>query len=213
MTESFVKNAKNALSLFGSTSPSYLILESLDILNPYLNGDYRKELACFINDVKDLKTKIKSFGYDLLDTEPIKITVNSKSYGYYGNDLADEFEKNGIVCEFSDKDTVVLMLTPQNQKDDLKSIENSFRKVVKKEKITEKPPSLSETERVYDMDDMIFVPRDNIKVSESIGKIFADFNITCPPAVSVIVPGERIDKDVIDAMKYYGKEFVYVLKH
>ena len=40
--------AKAALALFGSTSPSYLILASLDRLNGLLAGDYPRALAAFL---------------------------------------------------------------------------------------------------------------------------------------------------------------------
>ena len=41
----FRGQAKNSLALFGSTSPSYLILQSLDAVNRYLAEDYRDRLG------------------------------------------------------------------------------------------------------------------------------------------------------------------------
>lgn len=49
--------AKDALLLFGSTSPSYLILQSLDAANPYLEG-YPDRLAEFLPAVQELKAQL-----------------------------------------------------------------------------------------------------------------------------------------------------------
>ena len=69
------ENALRALALFGSTSPSYLILQSLDRANAYLDGDYRQRLAAFLPRVEKLKEKLRGLGYELVGTEPLTITL------------------------------------------------------------------------------------------------------------------------------------------
>ena len=109
--EFFVENAKHAMALFGSTSPSYLILQSLDAVNAYIYDGYRDRLSHFAKKVSDLKERLVDKGYSLVGDEALKITVASKSYGYRGDELADELRLRGIECEFSDPDFTVLMLT------------------------------------------------------------------------------------------------------
>ena len=53
---------KTALSLFSSTSPSYLIMASLDSANAYLCEDYSKNLLSIVRAVKNLKSKLKKAG-------------------------------------------------------------------------------------------------------------------------------------------------------
>lgn len=79
---------KPALALFGSTSPSYLILQSLDAANVYLSG-YRERLRDFLVLVKALKTELKHGGYCLIGQEPLKITISAAPYGYTGTELAE----------------------------------------------------------------------------------------------------------------------------
>jgi arginine/lysine/ornithine decarboxylase len=50
----FADKAKKSLALFGSTSPSYLILQSLDAANKYIADGYREKLAEFIKAVIDI---------------------------------------------------------------------------------------------------------------------------------------------------------------
>ena len=63
-TEAFQDWAKNALALFGSTSPSYLILQSLDRVNPYL-ASLTDRLKEFVHHVEAVKEKLAEKGYVL----------------------------------------------------------------------------------------------------------------------------------------------------
>ena len=89
-------DAENAMSVFASTSPSYLILQSLDGANAYLDNGYREKLADYIKSVDALKEKLSDAGFELLGTEPLKLTVSPKSYGYKGYELADILSVNGL---------------------------------------------------------------------------------------------------------------------
>ena len=60
--EEFAPQCKNALQLFGSTSPSYLIMESLDGANAYLANGYREKLAAFAEKVQGLKERLAALG-------------------------------------------------------------------------------------------------------------------------------------------------------
>ena len=40
------------------------------------------------------------------------------------------------------------------------------------------------------------------------GRICAQAHIGCPPAIPLIVCGERIDREVIENLKYYKKEYI-----
>ena len=79
--EYLVRQAKNALALFGSTSPSYLILQSLDKANAYLADGYCGRLQDFVFNVGKCKTSLISHGYVLSGDEPLKITICAKAYG------------------------------------------------------------------------------------------------------------------------------------
>ena len=89
-------SAKKALSLFASTSPSYLILLSLDKCNEYLSGDFKDELAVFSDKVEKLKTELSAHSYELCSDEPLKITIKTKSYGYTGTAFAEILLENHI---------------------------------------------------------------------------------------------------------------------
>ena len=70
------------LAFFGSTSPSYLILQSLDICNKYLDADIKEDIEKTVARIEKIKKTAKRRGFVLADTEPLKLTVNIALSGY-----------------------------------------------------------------------------------------------------------------------------------
>lgn len=200
----FAEKAEYALSLFASTSPSYLILRSLDKTNGLLSADYSEYLAEFVKKVQGIKDNLVSKGFSFIGDEPLKFTFDSKKYGYEGKELAEYLSENSIVCEFSDEDYTVLMLTDSNTDEDLDRLVRALDALPKKEAITEKPPEITAPERVISLSECIFLSTERVKTENSLGRVCGGINISCPPAVPVVVAGERIDEEQIKLLKYYG---------
>ena len=201
-----VDAAKNALALFGSTSPSYLILQSLDAANAYLANDCRENLARTVAKLDELKKRLASHGYRLVGNEPLKITLATKSFGYTGIDFASHLRKNGIECEFADQDFVVLMPSCDVGTEELAHLEMVAASLTKKEPITVAPPMLTKAEPVLRLTYALLWPSETVAVEDSIGRILASPSVSCPPAVPILVCGERIDEAAVQAFRYYGVE-------
>ncbi len=201
---SFFEGARSALATFGSTSPSYLILQSLDALNAYLDGGYRKELAAFITEVEKCKKAIASCGIELFGDEPLKITVAPRSFGYEGSELAEYLRTRGMECEFSDRDMTVMMLTPQSGIDALWAIERAIKELPKGAPIDQKPPKLHVGTSVMSVRQAMLSACEILPVRECLGRVLAAPSVGCPPAVPLAVCGERIDEETIRAFEYYG---------
>ena len=202
---------KDALLLFGSTSPSYLILQSLDMANKYLEA-YQSELACFIKKAEDVMLELSNHGYELYGSEPLKITINTKAYGYIGEQFKDIMLENGVVCEFTDRDFVVMMLTPEISKKDLNKLLSVLLSIPKKEVIREKSPQFSKLERRLSIREAMLSNSEHIPVNESVGRVVAMPSVGCPPAVPIAVAGEIIDENALDCFAYYGINNINVIK-
>ena len=208
----FKNNAKTALSMFGSTSPSYIILQSLDMANAYITDEYRFKLSRFSMAVAKCKERLAEHGYDDIGNEPLKITVGTKPYGYTGFEIKNILAEKNIVCEFYDNDFVVLMLTHDIGIEGLKRIEEAFFTLSKKPCIKTKPPKLNPPERLMNVREAVFSENETISAQKSEGRILALSSVGCPPAVPIVVCGERIDKTAIENFKYYGIENIIVVK-
>jgi len=208
----FLEQAKNALSLFGSTSPSYLILQSLDLANKYLADGYREKLSSFAVKIKSICDKLEKHGYELSGNEILKITVKTKKYGYTGIDLAEILRTKNIECEFSDPDYVVFMLTPEMNDSCLKVLEDAMLSIPRKDEIKSKPPVQRLPKKILSVREATFSPKETLDVKDCIGRVLAFSEVGCPPAVPIIISGEEIDENALECFTYYGIENCIVVK-
>lgn len=208
----FKSEVKAALSLFGSTSPSYLILESLDKVNEYIACGYKEKLSQFAEKAETLKKELQSFGYRFIGDEKIKFTFDIKKYGYMGDGFAEILISKNIVTEFHDKDFLVMMLTPETGEEGLSKIREALLSVEKRAEITEKTPEFNVSKKKQSVREVMFSLKETVEVEKAEGRICASINLACPPAVPILVPGEVIDKNAIECFKYYGIEKIEVVK-
>jgi len=196
--------AELAMSLFASTSPSYLILQSLDAANRYLADGYCTQLADFSAALGQLKERLRFHGWTLCGDEALKLTLATKSYGYTGDEIANILQTQDIVCEFSDPDFVVMMLTPEISPQELIRLEQALLSIERRQPITQQPPTVPKPSRCMSMHEALFSPSCELALKDCIGKILAAPSITCPPAIPILVCGERIDAQAAACMEYYG---------
>ncbi len=203
--EIFIKAAKSALEMFGSTSPSYLILQSLDMCNAYICNGYKEKLECCIQKIDSLKKRLESNGWKILESDPLKLTVLTK-----GTDFCEKLRKSGIECEYEDPDYTVMMFTPETDDGTYSKVIVAAGKCDKK--ITAENLHLPLPERVLSIREAIFSEGEEINVSDAVGRVVADTSVGCPPAVPVLVSGEKITADAVNVLKYYGINSIKVIK-
>ena len=140
------ERVRAALALFGSTSPSYLILQSLDSANGAL-AQLKEQLQAFLPRVAALKAALEQNGYRLFGQEPLKITIEAAAYGYTGTELAQKLLAQGIVCEFADPDELVLMVTPQTGAEGLARLQEALLSIPARRALEVRPPAMRRGER------------------------------------------------------------------
>ena len=106
---------RGAMCLFGSTSPSYLILQSLDLCAGALAGDWPARLADCIRALDALKAQLDARCPGLVrPSEPLKLVLDGAAAGRSGQELAELFRAHRVECEYADPRYLVLMFTPHN---------------------------------------------------------------------------------------------------
>ena len=196
-------SVRDALALFGSTSPSYLILQSLDLCNPWLEA-LPEIMPAFLESVDALKAGLRAEGWSLYGEEPWKITLRAKARGLTGTALAALLEQQNIYVEFSDPDFVTLMLTPQNPERDFIRLREALRSVSARPPLPETPVPTGKPEQVCSLAEAMLAPCVRVPASESLGRVLARPGVSCPPAVPIRMPGERIDEAALAAFHHYG---------
>ena len=208
----FSTQAKSAMMLFASTSPSYLLLDSLDTLNAYLDGKYPEDLQSFVYKLVGFKEKITSLGYTLVDGEPLKITLCAKKYGYTGKEIARYLSERKIECEFADEDYLVLMPSPNSSDEDIERLLCAFGDLKKKGEIPSAPPTAYVPKKSTSIREAVMSPSSDASVDTALGKTASAITLGCPPAIPIAAPGEIIDERVIEVFKYYGITSCAVVK-
>ena len=205
------EDAKAAMALFGSTSPSWLILQSLDGANPlleHLPGD----IAALAPHIAALKGALLAHGFALVGAEPLKITVHAAKFGYSGEEMAEILEKQGIFCEFADRDFLVFMLTPRNTPEELDRLRSALCALPRGARQGMPPIALARPKAACTPRQAAFAPRETIPVENSLGRILALANVSCPPAVPIVMCGEEIDEAAQETLRRCGIEEVTVIK-
>lgn len=202
--EIFLRRAKDAMAMFGSTSPSYLILQSLDLVNHQLATEFRRTLASYQSRVWFLRKELVERGWDVISDEPMKLTLRTKSHGFTGTQLIRILADEQVVCEFADQDHLVMMFSPNNSDTAIEKIRKHIVSLPKFRPIRQEPPRVPPCEMVLSIRQAMLSPSRRVPIAEAVGCVLAEPGISCPPAVPILVCGERISKAAVAAFEYYG---------
>ena len=208
----FAVNARDMLSLFASTSPSYPILASLDLCNKYIAESLRDDLRKTYDKVLRIKARLSELGFSPEESEPLKIVIKASEYGYTGYDIAEVLRTYGCECELADREYLVLMITPENKLSDFEALISAFEHIAPKTAFAEEKLSLPKPQSVLSIREAIFAPSEEIAVADSVGRILSQPSVSCPPAVPIAVCGERITDTTVKLFAFYGIEKVSVIK-
>ncbi|WP_422444705.1 aminotransferase class I/II-fold pyridoxal phosphate-dependent enzyme [Thermoanaerobacterium sp. DL9XJH110] len=208
---------KSVLNLSQTTSPSYILLASLDIArkNMALNG--KKLLSKVISLARWARLKINSIpGLSCMDTavlglgrdfslDPTKLCINVKRLGITGYEASRILRKKfHIQVELSDFYNILAVVSIGDTKktvsalvDALGAMAREFGRGLKSRKpafIPDPPipePALLPREAFYS-------PKRPHPFRESAGKISGEMIMAYPPGIPIVCPGEIITRDIID---------------
>lgn len=206
----FGEKGKQALALFGSTSPSYLILESLDLCNAYLSEGYQDKLMDKVNQIQNMKERLTKCGWEFEESDPLKITICASEH-LSGRQIAELLRRNCIECEYADEEYCVLMCTPDNSDGELDTLYKILHAIDGRTRERDWMP-MARAERILSIREAVFAPSERIPVSEAEGRICATPTVGCPPAIPIAVSGEKIGLHAIQLFEHYGITQVEVVK-
>ena len=206
----FGSGAREALAVMGSSSPSYLVLQSLDAVNARLADRYRAELAACAQRVEALRERLSGLGVPVAASDPLRVTVAAHEAGYTGFELAELLRAQSAEPEFADPDWLVLMFTPDNPARDYERVEAAFAGF--SPRLPRAPLPMPEAgEACMSPRYALLAARERVSTGRCAGRIMASAAVTCPPAVPIAVMGERITPAQANLMARYGVEYVDVV--
>ena len=203
----FEAEARHSLAVFGSSSPSYLILQSLDLCADRLDKDYPALIRATERKVAELAREL---ALQPPEGDPLKLAIPSCDFGCTGFELASCLRDWRTVAEYADEDWLVLMFSPGLGEG---AFEHVRRAMPLRRPGSRKLRSLPEPgECLLSPREALLARRESVPVSESAGRVCAEAAVSCPPAIPVAVRGERITPEAAQLMEELGIGSVSVVQ-
>ena len=215
--EHYAKKAKEAMSWFGSTSPSYPVMASLDLAREMLAQQGARDFVRLARRVDAIKAFAAACGIPALTgrVDPVRLTLNAAAAGLTGQEVAAHFRAKGIAIEHVDTDFAVLILTPFHTKRDFSRLKSAIKTLPKRPRGAREPEpvfAITPPEQMMSIRRALFGNREQISLPESVGRIAAQEVSLCPPGIPLVVPGEKLDEKMVSKGIKAGISEIFVVK-
>lgn len=216
------------LNLLQTTSPSYILMASLDCARRQiaLHGeellDGAIELCNYARREINKIPGLYCFGDDILDSpgvfslDPTKITITCRDLGITGYDLDMILsERYHIQMELADLYNVLAVGSFGDTKESIESLLNALREISKE--YYGNSNRKSDFIDIPSIPEQIQIPREAfnsektaVLLKNSIGMISGEFLMAYPPGIPILCPGEKITKEIIDYVQKLKDTGLYV---
>lgn len=200
------------VSMVQTTSPSYLLMSSIDIARNFMENKGRELYGNLKNNITDFIIKLNestcikrvACDYSDFDDDFSRIVLSFASTRLSGFEaekiLRTQF---GIVPEMADLNNVVLIATPFHISEDfdklliaLKIISEEFFVRKLKREFPYWPKKIPA--RIVPLRKALFEKAEDIPFNESTGRVCGAYITPYPPGIPLVTPGEIINKETID---------------
>ncbi len=210
---------KRVLNLLMTTSPSYILMASLDVARMQMATRGKELLDTTIALAQKARKKINAidglrcFGRELLnqegadDLDPTKLVISFGALETTGYEVARILnQKFKIQVEFANSDTILLIVSVGNRIKDISRLIKALEQIVpaihKRQngyKISSFPMELPEL--VMSPREAVFSKTKAMAIDSAVGMISAETFSPYPPGIPVLNPGERLTKEIVHYLK------------
>lgn len=197
--------------IFQTTSPSYVLMNSISICADYVLKN-RRDFCVFYENLCDLRLA-DTENLRIMYTDDIsKIIVSTAGTDISGNDLAEILrDKYKIEVEAYYKTYVLLMTSVADEKERLEYLKKALEEIdegliCKYEELIKKPPCPKKIMQIKIDDE-----GEETEIDESIGKVSNEFVYAYPPDIPIIIPNEIISTEAIRYIKDSAKNGVNII--
>lgn len=196
------KNFCRSFNIFHTSSPSYVLLASLDFARAYMDKYGKAAIMRVRAAVTKYAEKIRELGFSArFSVDGLKLIIGAGDVPCAAYNLADYLESCNIYAEFANDDHMLLMLSAADSERQLKLL---YRYIVK----FKKHHNIISCDRkqhgsIITEPAMPFLQAANsavkyVKISDAAGEIAAGEAGVYPPATPVIVSGDYISQKACD---------------
>lgn len=218
-----ISKIEKTLKLLHTTSPSLLLLTSLDASRAHLESDSgKKQIDKAIKNAKYLRKRIDNIegmhqlksdiGYQ---TDVTKIFI--KADGLSGKRLESILELDFQIEVESASDVGLLLLANiGNKRSDFEYLADCLEKIAKKDyeeicyiENKKHMPMLTPDIKI-NLQEAFYADKETVLRQDAIGRISGEIIAECPPGIAILVPGELVTEEHMSYLEDY--DYVDVLK-
>ncbi len=205
----FCENSKNIMSVFGSTSPSYLIMSSLDLCRDWCEREGKKAFSELKEKVSEIREYAETYGFPGIkgETDPVRITLDIEGT----ENLSDVLEHEKIIPEYYDSKYIVLLPTPFLKKEDFTALQHMIR-TLKRTGLKKQAAMIEKPRTVLSPREALFAEKEAMRAEVLLGRTAAEPVCLYPPGIPLVMPGEQISAGIRDTIINSGISFVKVVK-
>lgn len=190
---------RRVTAIYGSSSPSYPMMISMDGARAWMEGPGRGEYLRVAERAADLRRRFPSLG-EGLPLDPCRLTLRAKD----GPALAARLEAMGIYPEMEDGGHVVLILTGMDREEDLDRLAAGLEECGELLGEGLKVPAPPMPRMVLTPREALFAPSQTLPLSQCAGRVAAAQIAPYPPGVPVVAPGEVISEKELAYLQKIG---------
>ena len=225
--------AKGAMALFGSTSPSFPVLASLDLARDWWVRAGEAAYRLTAEETALLRETAREQGLAALDgplQDPARLTLDTGGAGVDGGEAAEFFRSRGCEPEYADGRYVVFILTPFNAPAERVRLREAIRGMAValrrgrflgrgarraaegEERYAAYAWDGTRPEAVCSPREALLAPCEMVPAEKAAGRVAARTACPCPPGIAAVVPGERITEETAVRLKQAGVDHLAVLR-
>lgn len=217
------KRVKNALNLTQTTSPSYILMASLDVARKQLAQEGRVmigetyEISLQARHRLSQVAGLQILGEDFLGQkgcfalDPTKIVVNVRGLGLSGYEVEKILRKKyRIQVELSDLFNIIALVSLGDNEETLNTLVTALTEIAKDHSVKNVvkyfipvpaiPVAVVSPRNAYYGEARV------VSLDEAEGLISTEMIMAYPPGIPIICPGERVTREIIDYVNILRNE-------
>lgn len=207
------------LSVLQTSSPSYLIMASLDEARRVLAVEGRERAEKVIGLTTRLRRELAGFSwvreitFDAFETDPLKLSLSFERAGLTGLEAGRLMRRSGVEAELAGALHLLFIFSLFHTPAHGEALLEALRKIPAVMKGQGRaavnvlpPPPLPLPRQVLPPGEAAAGSSKAVPLMEARGRIAAEMVVPSPPGIPLLVPGEEISQEVVTVLETLKKE-------
>jgi lysine decarboxylase len=220
---------RSTINMIQSTSPSSLLLSSLDVARKHIYFEGPRQIPILIEMAKQTRERINMIPglramddayfvkHNSFDYDETKLLVKVSDLGISGFDVYKElFDEHKIQVELAETHLILAVLSIGTRAFDLDALVKALEKISNKYYPLNLPrlePKVKVTfpEAYTRPREAYHAPKKIVTLNQAVDEIAAESIMIYPPGIPIVIPGEIISQDILDDLEFYQRSGSVIL--